>query len=154
MADRTGPQEPAARRLLHEHDEIRVQGWDETCDRARRRANSWPTTSLVRRDGPPRDPGKPIYVWSDMFDPYHNAPKTGRYYLVKGDGPWYGSWEGLDKDVVSSTGTPTPAKRIAFAEALRRASATRRSWPATTTAPWEPSAPGSRMAARCRGSAG
>jgi hypothetical protein len=39
-------------------------------------------------------------VWSDMFDPFHNAPKTGSYYLVKGDGPWYGSWEGLDKDVI------------------------------------------------------
>ena len=34
-----------------------------------------------------------------MFDPYHNARKTGRYYLVKGDGPWYGSWEGLPKEV-------------------------------------------------------
>jgi len=35
-----------------------------------------------------------------MFDPYHNAKKSGRYYLVKGDGPWYGSWEGLSKDVI------------------------------------------------------
>ena len=52
--------------------------------------------ALVRQE----DPGKPIYVWSDMFDPHHNAAKTGRYYLVKGDGPWYGSWKGLDKDVM------------------------------------------------------
>jgi hypothetical protein len=35
-----------------------------------------------------------------MFDPTHNARKTGRYYLVKGEGPWYGSWKGLPKDVV------------------------------------------------------
>jgi hypothetical protein len=47
-----------------------------------------------------QDAGKPIYVWSDMFDPFHNARKTGRYYLVKGDGPWFGSWEGLDEDVI------------------------------------------------------
>ena len=39
----------------------------------------------------------PAYVWNDMFDPYHNAVE-GPYYLV--NGPWTGSWEGLDKDVV------------------------------------------------------
>jgi hypothetical protein len=32
-----------------------------------------------------------------MFDPFHNAV-SGPYYLV--NGPWTGSWEGLDKDVV------------------------------------------------------
>ena len=32
-----------------------------------------------------------------MFDPYHNAVE-GPYYLV--NGPWTGSWEGLDKDVM------------------------------------------------------
>jgi hypothetical protein len=37
------------------------------------------------------------YVWSDMFDPHHNAVE-GPYYLVRG--PWTGSWEGLDKGVV------------------------------------------------------
>ncbi len=37
------------------------------------------------------------YVWSDMFDPHHNAIK-GPYYLVDGD--LTGSWEGLNKDVV------------------------------------------------------
>jgi len=84
------------------HDEIRVQGWDESC--ARRKLtpgqiladNVKRCTEIIRK----ADAGKPIYVWSDMFDPFHNAPKTGSYYLVKGDGPWYGSWEGLDKDVI------------------------------------------------------
>jgi len=28
-----------------------------------------------------------------MFDPFHNAKKAGKYYLVKGDGPWFGSWQ-------------------------------------------------------------
>ena len=39
--------------------------------------------------------------------------KTGRYYLVKGDGPWYGSWKGLDKDVVIVNWNSDPAKRVA-----------------------------------------
>jgi hypothetical protein len=85
-----------------QHDEIRVQGWDESCrkrnltcgeilaDNVRR------CVEIIRKE----DPGKPIYVWSDMFYPTHNAHKTGRYYLVKGEGPWYGSWKGLPKDVV------------------------------------------------------
>ncbi|HUT56670.1 MAG TPA: hypothetical protein VNA25_02220 [Phycisphaerae bacterium] len=86
-----------------QHDEIRVQGWDESCaatkltpggilaDNVRR------CTSIIRK----HDAAKPIYVWSDMFDPHHNAGRTGRtYYLVKGVDPWYGSWEGLDPNVV------------------------------------------------------
>ncbi len=46
-----------------------------------------------------------------MFDPAHNAAKTGTYYLVRGDGPWYGSWKGLDKDVVIVNWNSDPAKR-------------------------------------------
>lgn len=40
-------------------------------------------------------PGAPLYVWSDMFDPYHNA--TPHYGYVEGD--LTGSWEGLPADV-------------------------------------------------------
>ena len=73
-----------------QHDEIRVQGWDESCRKTGMTPgellaeNVRKCVALVKRE----DPGKAIYVWSDMFDPYHNAQKTGRYYLVKGDGPW------------------------------------------------------------------
>ncbi len=42
------------------------------------------------------NPGGNIYVWSDMFDPHHNAHKD--YYLVRGD--LAGSWEGLARDVI------------------------------------------------------
>jgi hypothetical protein len=42
------------------------------------------------------NPKAEIYVWSDMFDPYHNA--HDHYYLV--NGTWAGSWEGLTKDTV------------------------------------------------------
>ena len=40
-------------------------------------------------------PGAPLYVWSDMFDPYHNA--TPNYGYVEGD--LTGSWEGLPSSV-------------------------------------------------------
>ena len=46
------------------------------------------------------DPGKPIIVWSDMFDGTHNAsPKLKTMYLAKGEGPWADSWTGLPKPV-------------------------------------------------------
>jgi len=96
-----------------EHDEIRVQGWDESCRNTGKTPgellseNVRKCVELVRAE----DAGKPIYVWSDMFDPYHNARKSGRYYLVKGDGPWFGSWKGLDKDVVIVNWNSAPAHR-------------------------------------------
>ena len=97
-----------------QHDEIRVQGWDESCTKTGLTPgellaeNVRKCTSIIRK----QDPGKPIYVWSDMFDPYHNAKATGRYYLVKGDGPWHGSWKGLDKDVIIVNWNSRPASRL------------------------------------------
>ena len=83
------------------HDEIRIQGWDKSC------ADRHLTCGEILADNASRcveilhkaDPGRPLWVWSDMFDPNHNAEKTGRYYLVKGDSPWYGSWKGLPAEV-------------------------------------------------------
>ncbi|MFC1609485.1 hypothetical protein ACFL6C_00875 [Myxococcota bacterium] len=40
-------------------------------------------------------PGVNIYLWSDMFDPNHNAVDS--YYLVEGD--IAGSWLGLTPDI-------------------------------------------------------
>jgi len=84
------------------HDEIRCEGWDEACARMKMTPGQLLAYNMKRcvEILNTADPGKPMYVWSDMFDPYHNALKTGRYYLVKGEGPWYGSWEGLPKEVV------------------------------------------------------
>jgi hypothetical protein len=84
-----------------QHDEIRVQGWEpafaqrKLTPAAALAENVRRCVAIVRK----ADPGKPIYVWSDMFDPHHNARKSGRYYLVKGEGPWHGSWEGLPSEV-------------------------------------------------------
>ena len=138
-----------------QHDEIRVQGWDESCRRSGKTPgeqlaeNVRKCAALVRKE----DPGKPIYVWSDMFDPQHNAPEAGRYYLVKGNGPWYGSWKGLDKDVVIVNWNRTPPNGLNPSSILR-ASVTGRFWPGTTTVRWERSGAGSATAGRFRGSAG
>jgi len=84
------------------HDEIRHMGWDESCRKKGRSmaellaGNVRDCARIIRKE----DPGKLVYVWSDMFDPHQNAGKTGYYYLVRGKDPWYGSWEGLDKDIV------------------------------------------------------
>ncbi len=83
------------------HDEIRIQGWDESCKKqggepARILGNNIKHCVNIIQTA---DPGKPIYVWSDMFDPTHNARKTGISYLVKGDGPWYGAWDDLPAEV-------------------------------------------------------
>ncbi len=37
-----------------------------------------------------------VYVWSDMFDPFHNA--HDKYYLVRGN--LANSWDGLDRKVI------------------------------------------------------
>jgi hypothetical protein len=42
------------------------------------------------------NPKARLVIWSDMFDPNHNAVE--RYYLV--NGPLTGSWEGLPREVI------------------------------------------------------
>ena len=95
------------------HDEIRQGGWDGDC------VASDKTTAEILADNlafcvetiRKTDPGKPIAVWSDMFDPTHNAQKTGWYYLVKESGPWFGSWEKLPSDVIVANWNSNPAIR-------------------------------------------
>jgi hypothetical protein len=63
-------------------DEIRVLGWDHACEQGtpgtQLAAALRKATDLAGKAG-----SKNTYVWSDMFDPYHNA-KSGPYYLVNG----------------------------------------------------------------------
>ena len=82
-----------------QHDEIRVLNWCAAClarnltpgqllaDNARRCTQILAETS----------PKATVVIWSDMFDPNHNAV-AGPYYLVNGS--LAGSWEGLDPKVV------------------------------------------------------
>ncbi|HEX2951942.1 MAG TPA: hypothetical protein VHV83_20600, partial [Armatimonadota bacterium] len=80
------------------HDEIRVLNWDDSCTRRNLDAgailadNVKTCTQLIRDI----NPHARIFVWSDMFDPFHNAHSN--YYLVRGD--LTGSWEGIDHDVI------------------------------------------------------
>jgi hypothetical protein len=80
------------------HDEWRVMNWCDGCQSRHLSPgqiaadNVRTCTGIIRRTAP----GARVHVWSDMFDPHHNAKAD--YYLVNGD--LTGSWEGLDKDVV------------------------------------------------------
>lgn len=86
-----------AKGYMMSHDEIRVLNWCQACQKRNLDAgalladNARACTRILREV----NPGGRIYVWSDMFDPNHNAHKD--YYLVRGD--LTGSWAGLDKDV-------------------------------------------------------
>lgn len=78
------------------HDEWRVLGWDEACHRGKSPGeivaeNARLCTAHLREITPQ---GR-ILVWSDMFDPHHNAVKD--YYLVNGS--LDGAWEGLPPEV-------------------------------------------------------
>ena len=88
-----------AKGYMMSHDEIRVLDWCEACQ------NRHLTPGQLLADNVKQcinilrevNPDGRIYVWSDMFDPNHNAVK-GPYYLVNGS--YEGSWEGLDKDMI------------------------------------------------------
>ncbi len=80
------------------HDEIRVANWCRACqDRhktpgALLAENARRCVAILKEVSPEAR----VVVWSDMFDPYHNA--VDHYYLV--NGTLAGSWKGLPKDVV------------------------------------------------------
>ena len=89
--------------LLHpstffmQHDEIRVANWDRACQGRGLTPGQLLADNVRRCVRIIRDisPEARIWVWSDMFDPMHNA--VDDYYMV--NGTWAGSWEGLTPDV-------------------------------------------------------
>ena len=80
------------------HDEMRQANWCQTCQKREMTPGQLLADNVKRCTQLIRDvsPNAEIFVWSDMFDPHHNAHDN--YYLVNGS--WAGSWEGLPKDVV------------------------------------------------------
>lgn len=80
------------------HDEIRVGGWCAACLKTGLTpggilaANARLGAQIQNRI----QKGSEIYVWSDMFDPFHNA--VDNYYLT--NGTLAKSWEGLSKDAI------------------------------------------------------
>lgn len=83
---------------LLNHDEIRTGGWEPN-EIARFKTSGELFAYSIRRCFDiisKNDKRKPVYVWSDMFDPYHNAREN--YYLV--NNTIEGSWEGLDRAII------------------------------------------------------
>ncbi len=80
------------------HDEIRVANWCQSCNREGRSAgelladNMRNCVRVIRGINVDAD----LCVWSDMFDPHHNAHDD--FYLVNGD--LAGSWEGLPEEMI------------------------------------------------------
>ena len=87
-----------AKGYMMSHDEIRIFNWCAACQKRNLDAGALLADNVRTCVGILMNinPGGRIYVWSDMFDPNHNAQKN--YYLVRGD--LAGSWEGLDKEVI------------------------------------------------------
>lgn len=79
-------------------DEVRVGGFCEAC-RSRHVSMAEILGDCVDRQYKmirAANPRAEVYVWSDMFDPNHNA--RDKYYLI--DGSFDGTWKYLPKDVV------------------------------------------------------
>jgi hypothetical protein len=80
------------------YDEIRVFNWCPACQARRMDAGAMLADNVRTCAGILRqvNPGGRIYVWSDMFDPNHNA--HANYYLARGN--FTNSWSGLDSDII------------------------------------------------------
>jgi hypothetical protein len=87
-----------ARGYFMSHDEIRVMNWCAACEKRHLDAGEMLADNVRRCAEILRkvNPGGRIYVWSDMFDPHHNAHDN--YFLVRGN--LAGSWKGLDRDII------------------------------------------------------
>jgi len=96
------------------HDEIRTGNWCALCqDRHMTPGqeladNVSRCTAIIKKT----NPDATAFVWSDMFDPNHNAKDTPNYYLV--NGTYKGSWEGLSKDVVILNWNQAVAESLNF----------------------------------------
>lgn len=92
-----------ANKLLHpaaffmSHDELRVINQCALCQSRHMTPGQLLAWNVHKAAGIIRAirPDAEIWVWSDMFDPLHNA--TDHFYAVNGS--LKGSWKGLDKDV-------------------------------------------------------
>ena len=80
-----------------EHDELRVINQCALCQSRHMTPGELLAWNVHKAAGIIRDvrPDAAIWVWNDMFDPYHNA--QDHFYLVNGS--LKGSWKGLDKGI-------------------------------------------------------
>lgn len=86
------------RSLFWSHDEIRVGGWCDACQKRGLTPGQILAENLraCTRIQQKLLPGSTAYVWSDMVDPHHNA--VAGYYLT--NGTLVESWRGLPKNTV------------------------------------------------------
>ncbi|HTS67189.1 MAG TPA: hypothetical protein VMH28_34430 [Candidatus Acidoferrales bacterium] len=87
----------APRKYMMAMDEMRMANSCETCKRRGLTAAELVGTATTRQFNAIRaiDPKAEVYVWSDMYDPNHNA--RNHYYLVEGD--ITGSWNYIPKEL-------------------------------------------------------
>ena len=80
------------------HDEIRVAGWCKSCVDSKQTPGQLLSANVKRCVDILKEvnPKARVVVWSDMFDPNHNAVE--KYYLVNGS--LTESWKDLPPDVV------------------------------------------------------
>jgi len=98
------------------HDEIRVHGWDQapTAGGGSPGENLAENVRRLQAEAAALDPEAELTIWSDMFDPTHNAVAGRPYYLVNGD--FAGSWLGLGPAVSIVNWHGFPQDRRAAAE--------------------------------------
>jgi hypothetical protein len=84
----------APKRYMMQHDELRLANQCDLCQSRGLSAGALLADNVKRCAAIIReaDPAAGVLVWSDMFDPHHNA--VNGYYLVRGT--LAGAWEGLD----------------------------------------------------------
>ena len=104
----------APRRALLWISEVRLAGYEPSC--GRRASGELLREILLRvRALAQREGGFAVAVWSEMYDPLHNA--LGRYYLNRGGN--LGSWEHLPEDVwIVNWNSPARRKSLLFFSSL------------------------------------
>jgi hypothetical protein len=88
----------APKKFFLSMDEVRIGGFCEACKRRHLPMNQIMGDCLTRQYQMIRaaNPQAQVYVWSDMFDPNHNARE--KYYLI--DGSFLDTWKYIPKDLV------------------------------------------------------
>lgn len=102
------------RSVLLNMDEIRMGGTCQACkgrNMGELLGECVTKTAAILRD---HIPSVEVYIWSDMFDPNHNA--HGKYYLVDGD--FTGSWQHVPKNLIMAVwgGQPREASLSFFTD--------------------------------------
>ena len=126
------------KRYFMQHDEIRVAGWNAYDAKKDTTAGQLLAENARRCVAAIKgvNPNAGIMVWSDMFDPHHNA-KPPPFYLVRGT--LEGSWEGLDKETLVINWNSGEPEKVPASSPIE---ATSRCWRVTTMTRWRASAVG------------